>query len=75
MNSLQKFEEKYTELFVDLAVNSIIKKSCEETEAELKAQLQYLMEENGITSIDNDFIRINYIAGSKKNPYVRFNVK
>ena len=65
MNSLQKFEEKNLRLFEDLAANTRMKEALEEREKDLKEQLLIAMENNGITSIDNEIIRINYIAGSE----------
>lgn len=65
MNQLQKFEEKNLALFEELATISKVKKEIEEQEKSIKEQLLIRMENSGVVSVDNEFIRINYIAPSE----------
>ena len=55
------FAEENRALLQTLADVAKAKKACEQKEKELKEQLLPLMEEHGVASIDNDFIRISYV--------------
>ena len=65
MNKLTPFEEKHLAKFKQLAEITRYKKELETQEKEIKGMLEIAMENHGIASIDNDIIRINYIAGSE----------
>lgn len=55
------FAEENRALLQNLADVAKTKKACEQKEKELKEELLPLMEKHGVTSIDNDFIRISYV--------------
>ena len=61
---LQVFEEKYLSVMKDLADATIQKKRLEEQEKKFKGQLEKVMDEYGIKSIDNQFLKIIRVAGS-----------
>lgn len=61
---LQVFEEKYLSVMKDLADATIQKKWLEEQEKKFKGQLEKVMDEYGIKSIDNQFLKIIRVAGS-----------
>lgn len=65
MNALQKFEEKNLAVFQQLADIAKAKKRLDAEEKDLKEALLIQMENHGVTSIDNDIIRISYIAESE----------
>ena len=65
MNALQNFEQKNLAVFKELADITKIKKELEEREKFAKESLLIAMENNGITSVDNDIIRITYVEGSE----------
>lgn len=62
---LQVFEEKYLLLMKDLADVTIQKKRYETAEKKFKAQLEKVMDEYGIKSIDNQYLKIIRVAESK----------
>lgn len=62
---LQVFEEKYLAVMKDLADMAIQKKRLEDAEKKVKGQLEKVMDEYGIKSIDNQFLRITRVAGSE----------
>lgn len=62
---LQVFEEKYLAVMQNLADMAIQKKRLEDAEKKIKGQLQKVMDEYGIKSIDNQFLRITRVAGSE----------
>lgn len=59
------FVEQNASLLQNLAETSKRKKLLDKQEKELKEALLPLMEDNGITSINTDFITISYIAESE----------
>ena len=61
---LQVFENQYLAVFQDLAEVTKQKKALEDQEKTTKAQLEKLMDEYGIKSLDNQFIKITRVAGS-----------
>lgn len=65
MNALQKFEKKNMAVFQELADISSMKKALDEREKIAKETLLIAMENNNITSIDNDVIKITYVAGTE----------
>ena len=65
MNALQKFEEKNMAVFETLARISKTKAELEAQEKDAKEALLIAMENNNITSIDNDVIKITYVAGTE----------
>lgn len=65
MNALQKFEKKNMAVFETLARISKTKAELEAQEEDAKEALLIAMENNNITSIDNDVIKITYIAGTE----------
>lgn len=65
MNALQNFEQKNMAVFETLARISKTKAELEAQEKDAKEKLLIAMENNGITSIDNDVIRISYVAGTE----------
>lgn len=56
------FEQKNLAAFEQLRELTNAKKSLEEQEKKIKDDLTFAMELNGITSIDNDYVRISHIA-------------
>lgn len=62
---LQVFEEKYLAVMKGLADATIQKKRLEEQEKNFKKQLEKVMDEYGIKSIDNQFLKIVRVAGSE----------
>lgn len=62
---LQVFEEKYLAVMKGLADATIQKKRLEEQEKNFKKQLEKVMDEYGIKSIDNQFLKIIRVAGSE----------
>lgn len=63
MTAIQKFEKKNMAAFQSLADLAKQKKEIETQEEDVKQMLLEAMEKHGITSIDNDIVRINYIVG------------
>lgn len=69
MNAVQKFENKHMMAFIELQQITKQQKELKARDAEIRAILSKGMEEYGIESIDNEFVKINYIqptAGSLK---------
>ena len=58
------FEEQYLAAFERLANAVKAKKKLEADEKKLKEQLQKAMDEFGIKSLDNKFVKITRVAGS-----------
>ncbi|MFV1235859.1 hypothetical protein, partial [Klebsiella pneumoniae] len=63
-NELITFENKYLQTFKNLADMTKQKKKIEADEKKLKGQLEKVMDEYGIKSIDNQFIKITRVKGS-----------
>lgn len=61
---LQVFESQYLASMSSLAAALLQKKALEEQEKKLKAQLEKVMDENGIKSVENQFLKITRVAGS-----------
>ena len=62
---LQTFEEKYLAVMKNLADMTIQKKRIEEAEKKVKSQLEKVMDEYGIKSVDNQYLRITRVSGSE----------
>lgn len=67
---LQAFEEKYLAMMEGLANNKIAQKRLQEDEKKAKQALEQVMDEYGIKSIDNRFIRITRVAENKGKPTI-----
>lgn len=61
---LQVFENQYLAIFQNLAEVTKQKKKLEDQEKKAKSQLEKLMDEYGIDSIDNQFIKITRVAAN-----------
>ena len=61
---LQVFDQQYLVVFQNLAEVTKQKKVLEDQEKKVKSQLETLMDEYGIKSLDNQFIKITRVAGS-----------
>ena len=61
---LQVFENQHLAVFRNLAELTKQKKSLEDQEKKIKSQLEKLMDEYGIKSLENQFIKIIRVAGS-----------
>lgn len=72
-NEVARFNEKYLAMFKQLAELSIAKKKIAEKEKEIKNEMKSVMEEYNIKSIDNEHIRISYVAPGK--PSVKVDLK
>lgn len=64
-NELTEFEQQNLEVFKNLSQLSKLKKDLKKQEDSAKQALQESMEHFGITSIDNDYIKITQVAGSE----------
>lgn len=64
-NNIEKFKTKNMVEFRTLAAIARQKKHLEAQEKQIKEVLFYGMERHGITSIDNDMVKINYIPESE----------
>ena len=72
-NEVVSFNEKYISVFKQLAELSITKKKLMEKEKEIKEEMKSAMEQYNIKSIDNDYIKISYVAQGK--PSVKVDLK
>ena len=72
-NEVAVFNQKYLAVFKQLAELSIAKKKLMEKEKEIKEQMKGAMEEYDIKSIDNEHIRISYVAEGKPSVKVDLN--
>ena len=61
---LQVFENQYLAVFQNLAEVTKQKKALEDQEKKVKSQLEKLMDEYGIKSLDNQFIKITRVAAN-----------
>ena len=61
---LQVFDQQYLVVFQNLAEVTKQKKVLEDQEKKVKSQLETLMDEYGIKSLDNQYIKITRVAGS-----------
>ena len=61
---VQVFENQYLAVFQNLAEVTKQKKALEDQEKKVKSQLEKLMDEYGIKSLENQFIKIIRVAGS-----------
>lgn len=64
MNKLTPFEQQHLQVFAQMQALLLQKKAIEEAETNLKEQLQKAMKEFGITSIDNDLVKITFVHES-----------
>ncbi len=62
---LKVFEEKYLAVMQDLSKAVKARKKLEEDEKKVKKQLEKVMDEYGIKSLDNQFLKIIRVAGSE----------
>jgi len=63
MNEVVKtFEENHLAVFKELADNKKLLKQCEEKEKNLKAQLEAAMDKYGITLIDNQYLKLQFMV-------------
>lgn len=65
MNALQEFEQKNLTIFQQLANVSRNRKALDDREKALKDELMAAMKKHGITSIDNEILKINFIEESE----------
>lgn len=63
--ALEKFENKNMAAFQQLAMISRQEKEIKKQKKEIQEALKTGMEKYGLTSIDNDIVRIRYIAESE----------
>lgn len=61
---LQVFENRYLTAFQGLAELTKQKKALEDQEKKFKEMLEKAMDEYGIKSVENQFIKITWVAGS-----------
>lgn len=64
-NSVQVFEAHHVEAFQKLSEITKTKKNLENQEKQLKENLEKAMDEHGIKSIDNQFLKITRVGESK----------
>lgn len=64
-NEITAFEQKNLEAFKHLAALTAAKKELEEQEKKIKDEILFAMELNGITSVDNEYVRISHIPESE----------
>lgn len=62
---IEKFNQAGMALMQGVAEQLRIKKEIELREKAMKAELQALMEEHGVKSIDNEFLKLTYVEGSE----------
>lgn len=67
-NNLQVFEKKYMMAFVSLRDLKVQLKEAEEKEKQIKELIKDGMDEFGIDSIDNEYVRINRIPAYPGKP-------
>lgn len=65
MTDVQTFENQHLEVFKQVSNIAAQRKELARQEKEIKDSLEKAMAENGIKSIDNEYIRIIYIAESE----------
>lgn len=65
MTAVQKFEKKHMAAFQELAEVTKLKKELEKREKEAKESLCAAMEKHGVAAIDNDLVKVTYIAASE----------
>lgn len=61
---IQVFENQHMQVFQQLAQVTKTKKELEEQEKKFKEQLEKAMDEHGIKSIDNQYLKITRVAES-----------
>ncbi|MCU4843758.1 hypothetical protein OB992_07230 [Bacillus cereus] len=64
MNEVQAFENKYLAVMTAIAIHTKQEKNLKEQSEKLKAELEKAMDEHGITSIDNDLIKITRVGAT-----------
>lgn len=65
MNEVQKFEQQNMMAFIELQTLEKQSKTIEDRKAEVREILTAGMEEHGIKSIDNEYVKIVYVAPSE----------
>lgn len=61
---IQAFEQKYMSVMQNLADMAIQKKRIEDAEKKIKGQLEAVMDQYGIKSLDNQYLKITRVAGT-----------
>lgn len=64
MNEVQVFENKHLAIMTAIAIHTKQEKDLAEKSKKLKADLEKAMDEHGITSIDNDLIKITRVEAT-----------
>lgn len=64
MNDLQVFQNQHMQVFKQLSEITKTKKVLEEQEKTMKEQLEKAMNEHGIQSIDNQYLKITRVSES-----------
>ena len=72
-NEVVRFNDKYLTMFKQLSELSIAKKEITKKEKEIKNEMKKAMEEYNIKSINNEYIRISYVAPGK--PSIKLDLK
>lgn len=72
---LEVFQNKYLAAMKAVAAVSAQKKALEEKEKEMKSDLLAAMEKFGIKSVDNDVVKITYVASSNGRKIDSANLK
>lgn len=62
---IEKFEQQNLEVFKEVSSIAAQRKELARQEKEIKDSLEKAMAENGIKSIDNEYIRITHVAESE----------
>lgn len=65
MTDVQTFENQHLEVFKQVSNITAQRKELARQEKEIKDSLEKAMAENGIKSIDNEYIRITHVAASE----------
>lgn len=68
MNEIAAFEKNHMMAFIELHQIEEQKKALEARDKEIRSILTKGMEEHGIESIDNEYIRISHISASPGKP-------
>lgn len=68
MNAIEKYEARYMMAMIELRDIETQKKALESRDKEIRSMLTEGMEEYGIESIDNDYVKITYINPTPGTP-------
>lgn len=69
MNEIEKFEQKHMMAFIELGNLERQASEIEARKAEVRENLTKAMEEYGITSVDNKYVKITYIGPSESTSF------